>query len=312
MISSSFINESQEVAERKMYTGVTLAKVLCVNPDATEYAALFGREPQSELVYTGKDKDDKDYFKVVLYLETLMTEKPIRVRLDYYVSTKMMSSVRTGKMQVIDRFSNTTWVLPQDFQAQSVPVQTNGHLARILPPYRAAVQGEERLMDFIKNLTGVESIFNYDRATGRFTQRTDKPESDFECRFDDLAPFFRGNFKELKDIVRMSKDRMIKILVGIHTGDNGNMYQCVYPKTYKPTSNDFKLIKDYENDLAGGYVKDYYELSPIHEFVGGAAAMAAQTRQRQDTQLVQPAQPVQQPLYQQQTVSNASEDDLPF
>lgn len=264
--STKFLGESQEAPKKKLHVGYSLMKCIAFNPSDAEYEAMFKVKPQQPLTYTGTTSQGMRYARMVFYMESCDPNYPIHARYDIPLYECVNSSANTGKTQCIDKYGETAWVTADEFQLQSVPVSRTGRTLRIIPPYKACVQGEAQLVQFLKMLMGVRDPWTY--KMGSWVKVDDAKMPEYEFSFDNINSVFTGNFNEIRNVVRLVKERMVWCLLGIHTNEtNGEMYQCIYKQCDYPTSNTCNAIKrSYENDMAGGYVKDYYELTPVHEF----------------------------------------------
>lgn len=315
MISTAYVNEVHEAPAKKLYVGFANMRVIAFNPSPAAYQAIFGVPPTFDLVYYGTGDDGVRWANFTFYLESCLTPNLIRTRVSYRMYEKTNGSQRTGKVQIIDRFSETTWASQDDIQNGRIPVQSNGRLARITTPYRMAYVGEEKVMSALKSIMGVPSPWKYDG--GNWTLVSEDEAKKVEFSLNNVQSVFSGDFSEISEAVKQAKDRMVMCLLGIKANDSG-MHQVVFPKidSWSPA----KITKEYESQLAGGWVNDYYELTEVHEFTGVPVMPPANPVQAAARQATRPAQSIQQayapaqaPVYQQVTPPTMDSDEgLPF
>ena len=91
----------------------------------------------------------------------------------------------------------------------------------------------------------------------------DNPE-DCEARLENIAEYFKGNFKELKDVIALQPNNKVKVLFGVSTTDDNKQYQAVYNQMFlKNNITDYSKL---DENLQGSKAAGAY---PTTEFIVG-------------------------------------------
>ena len=264
--------ESKEGNAAKRYIGVAPVFVLCVNPNKEQLEKLYNTQLENAPEYLSEVEVGEDKHKVQ------------NVRLDFIVktdaekcsgiefTTKMAFFIRKEyrynrdqtKVQVIDKYGRTAWVTVEQAKAHEIPVYKNGP-ANIDKDYRPAYHGEEELTNFIKAYLNIPNVMKYVNNTWVMI---DKPE-DCEARLENIAEYFKGNFKELRDVIALQPNNKVKVLFGVRTTDDNKQYQAVYNQMFlKNTITDYsKLDVDLqERKAAGAYPTTEFTVGDLKEY----------------------------------------------
>ena len=168
------------------------------------------------------------------------------------------------KVQVIDKYDRTAWVAIEQAKSHEIPIYKNGP-ANIDSDYRPAYHGEEELTNFIKAYLNIPNVMKYVNNTWVMV---DKPE-DCEARLESIAEYFKGNFKELRDVIALQPNNKVKVLFGIRTTDDNKQYQAVYNQMFlKNNITDYsKLDADLqERKAAGAYPTTEFTVGDLKEY----------------------------------------------
>ena len=264
----------------KMYKGMAAFNIVAVNPSKAELEALTGREIENDPEYAGKTDEGKEQVRVVFYARTAPGAKlnngiELLVPVSFVLTRDFKVSQTSGKCQVIDKFGRTAWATREDVQSRSVPQYSSGP-ANISADYRPAWQGEEFLVDFLIQWLNIPSPANY--KDGKWIMKEDPSDSEVSL---DMAALFRGDVRELKELVALAAAYTVKGAVGIRTVENENgtrQYQTVFTRKFaKNAVTDYSridaAITEFQN--AGGASNTEFSTQPLHENVVEATSFAA-------------------------------------
>ena len=181
----------------------------------------------------------------------------------------------SGKYQIIDKFGRTAWATKEELQSKSIPQSSSGP-ANISADYRPAWQGEEFLIDFLIQWLNIPNPANY--KDGKWIMKEDPSDSEVSL---DMAALFKGDVKELKELVTLAAAYTVKGAVGIRTVDNENgtrQYQAVFTRKFaKNAVTDYSridaAITEFQN--AGGAPNTEFSTQPLHENVVEATSFTA-------------------------------------
>lgn len=267
--------ETTEGVAVKKYIGVAPMFVLGVNPTKAELEKIYNREVENEPDYLGEQEVGEEGNK----------HKVKTVRLDFIVKSDaekcnvdLTSKVtiflrqeyrvnKTGtKVQVIDKYGRFAWVTKEEAQAHSIPQYSNGP-ANLDADYRPCFVGEEELTEFIKTYLNIPSVQAYVNNT--WVPNPKATPEECEARLESIPEYFKGNFKEIKEIVGMQPNNKIKIMFGVRNTDDGKQFQTAYTSMFiKNNVTDYsRLDKNLkERKDAGAFVNTEFEACDIKEY----------------------------------------------
>lgn len=254
----------------KRYIGVAPVKVLAVNPTKAEMEKIYGTDIENDPVYVGKvDINGQSYNNVRLDFVVATDEEKTGVSMTTKVAIFVREQYRynrdMSKVQVIDKYGRTAWVTKEQAQNHEIPVYANGQPANIDKDYRPCYVGEEDLTNFIKAYLNIPNVMKYVNGTWVLV---DNPQ-DCEARLDNIKDYFRGDFRELKDIMALQPNNKVKVLFGVRTNDEGRQYQAVYTNMFlKNGVTDYsKLDADLqERKAAGAYPTTEFKVCEFKEY----------------------------------------------
>lgn len=277
-ISKGF--ESKEAREFKRYIGVAPVFVAAVNPNKAEHETLFNTTLDEAPVYLDKvsDSDGKEYQRARIQLvlkpdnEKIGFEMPL-VTMAFFIQNRPRVGAASGKTQVIDKYGRTAWASPEELASHAIPMYSNGP-ADIDKDYRPAYVGEEELVEFVKTYLCIPSVSTWDNNQRKMVPNTRVKPEECECRFDNLANLFKGDFSEVKDALSLMPLNKVKVLLGVRTdAESGRLYQSVYTRKFlrNSTTNYSSLDKEIQtmiNDAVanGRTLTTEYEVVPVHEY----------------------------------------------
>nr|DAS84834.1 MAG TPA: hypothetical protein [Crassvirales sp.] len=264
----------------KMYKGMAAFNIVAVNPTKAELEALTGREIENDPEYVGKTEEGKDQVRVVFYAKTAPEAKlnngiELLIPISFMLTKDYKIGQTSGKCQIIDKFGRTAWATKEELQSKSIPQYTSGP-ANISADYRPAWQGEEFLVDFLIQWLNIPNPANY--KDGKWIMKEDPSDSEVSL---DMAALFKGDVKELKELVTLAAAYTVKGAVGIRTVDNENgtrQYQAVFTRKFaKNAVTDYSkidaAIADFQSN--GGAPGTEFSTQPLHENVVEATSFTA-------------------------------------
>lgn len=226
---------STEGLEIKRFIGVGSVFVLAVNPDKKKLEELYMTQLEKEPEYVGEVEVGEDKHKVqnvrLDFIVKTDAEKcggiEFTTKVAFFIRKEYRYNRDQTKVQVIDKYGRTAWVTVEQAKAHEIPVYKNGP-ANIDKDYRPAYHGEEELTNFIKAYLNIPNVMKYVNNTWVMV---DKPE-DCEARLESIAEYFKGNFKELRDVIALQPNNKVKVLFGVRTTDDNKQYQTVYTSMF--------------------------------------------------------------------------------
>lgn len=250
------------VKERKLYTGLANMQVVAVNPTKAEMEKM-GMSPKNDPVYT-KEEDGVTKTRLDIYLSREESEAApaIKAKMALWLEDKLRVS-GAGNNEYLNKFGQSAWAKPGE-EPEYDWFKKEG--------LRQAFDGEERVIDFLKNWANVES--------------------EGECTLETIEKIVKGDVTELNDLARLLKDNYVRVLLGVQTSGS-NQYQAVYTKMFDRPYNtktarwiaklndqygEFKNA-DWQGDLM---LKEYTGATSIEEEtpsdLAGSAAGSGQTK----------------------------------
>lgn len=263
--------ESKEAVEFKRYIGVGSSKVLAVNPDKQALDELMGFESQSDPVYTGTD-DNGEFARIDFIVRTdaeSCNGIEITNKLTFFLRNTPAYNRDKTKVQIIDDYGNSTWTTVEDAKAGNKPLSSNGNPLKIADKYRIAFQGEPELVDFLKIYLCVGDAFNY--TNGAWVLKPDAADNVFGLEH--IKDYFKGNFSELAEALKLQPNNKVKLLYGVRTSDDGKQYQTIAarrnmilrntagPKAFERLEEEIRNAKN-----AGSFATTEFKVQELAEY----------------------------------------------
>lgn len=248
----------KEAPEFKKFIGVGVVGINSVNPprDGVEYVGEIDGIPTVRLAFSlAIHPTEHSDISGTTFLN-LMLRKEYR-----YTNDK-------NKIQVVDKYGRFAWVTKDEMAGHKIPVN-NGTPARLDADYRPAFSGEEPLTKMMKTFMGIKEIDTY--QNGAWVPNPDIADpAECEARFDTIDKLFKGNFKELQDLIEARKNNKFKIVFGIRTTDDGREFQAFYTDRF--LSLNARNISRVDAEIkarqdAGGYKNTVFDTCPLKEYV---------------------------------------------
>lgn len=263
--------ESTEGVDIKRYIGLGSSFVLAVNPNKAKRDELMGYESQNDPEYTGSDDNGK-FARVQFVVRTdpsvtngieITNIVPFTLR-----PTPAYNKDQT-KVQVIDKYGNSTWANVEDAKAGKKLLSSNGNPLKIADQYRMACVGEADLVAFLKAYLNVDDAFNY--KNNAWVLKDTAADDVFGLEY--IKDYFNGDFSELEDALKLQPNNKVKLLYGVRTTDDGKQYQAIASRGEFILKNGTgsnaitKLEKSLFNaKQAGSYANTEFKVQELQEY----------------------------------------------
>ena len=272
--------ESTETAEFKKYVGVGSSFVIAVNPTKKELETIYGREQANDPEYV-VDTDNGKEARITFIVKT---DPSVCNGID--IINRVMFTLRNApaynkdktKVQVIDKYGNSTWTDVETAKAGGKLLSKNGNEMGIDAKYRMAYSGEADLIDFLKAYLCVGSAFNY--VNGSWVKKDDA--EDYVFGLEHIKDYFNGDFSEIKDAIALQPNNKVKLLYGVRTTDEGKQYQSIATRGGMVLRNSagsnalIKLEKELMNAKDNGaYATTEFKVQELAEFDVKATDLSA-------------------------------------
>lgn len=264
--------QSTEAAERKLFIGVGAVKVLAVNPTKAELEKIYNRTIDKEPEYVTEAEINGKKIPSVRISFIVKTDADKNMGIEtitthtYFLRKQYNQGSQSGKYQIMDIYGRTAWGTKEEIRQKNVPMYSNGP-ASIDTDYRLTYVGEEALTLFIKNLLNIPNVQSY--VDGQWVDNPRVNKQDCLVRLDDIENYFKGDFKELREIITYQPNNLVKIAFGVRTADDGRMYQSTYDRLcFKNGVTDYsRLDTEIQNRKnSGGLSNVEYESGILHEY----------------------------------------------
>lgn len=255
---------STEVVEYKKYVGIAPVKVLAVNPTQKELSEIYGRDMKDPEYITEKDGIKSIRVDFIVKKEKSETEEIIS-KISFFIRDAYRTNKDNTKVQVIDKYGRTAWVTQEQFKNKEIPVYSNGP-AKLSKDYEACYIGQENLIQFLIKYLGIPATYNV--VNGQFIDKTEEELKECEAKLVHIAEYFKGDVRELKEILNFQPNNKVKVLFGIKQS-NGREYQTIntdffmYNGTTKYSTVAKMLSKRYDE---GGYPNETYKAEELSEY----------------------------------------------
>ena len=242
------IGKTQASSNFKRYIGVGSSFVLAVNPSKKELDELRGFESQGEPEYV-KDTDDGKEVHIHFVVKTdPATNNGIEMTnlMMFTLRNKPAYSNDQTSVQVIDKYGNSTWAPVEDAKAhKQLPPSAKVDQAS----YRMAAVGEADLVAFLKTYLNVPASLKY--VNSEWVKSEEAETGVFELEH--IKDYFKGDFSELQEALKLQPNNKIKLLYGVKTTDGNKPYQAVAAREGLFTFNNagIKSLERMEKRLAG-------------------------------------------------------------
>lgn len=217
--------ESTDSQEFKRYIGIGSSYVMAVNPTKAELDEIRGFESANEPEYIKEGEKGKEAHVTFV----LKTDPEVNNGIEFTSlltfilrPTQAVNRDET-KIQVIDKYGNSSWGTKEDVNMKKKLLSSEGKELKIDSDYRIACEGEADLIEFLKKYLRIQDVFDY--KNGSWVKKSNP--DDYLCSLEHLKDFFKGDFSELKEVLKLQPNNKLKFLYGVRTTDEGKQYQTV-------------------------------------------------------------------------------------
>lgn len=263
--------ESTEGGDFKRYIGVGSSFVLAVNPNKAKRDELMGYESQNDPEYTGSDDNGK-FARVSFVVRTdpaVTNDIEITNIVSFILRPTPAYNKDQTKVQVIDKYGNSTWASAEDAKAGRKLLSANGNPMKIADQYRVACAGEADLVAFLKAYLNVDDAFNY--KNGAWVLKDNAADGVFGLEH--VKDYFDGDFSEIEGALKLQPNNKVKLLYGVRTTDDGKQYQAIASrgefilKNGSGSSAIARLEKSLLNaKQAGSYATTEFKVQELQEY----------------------------------------------
>ena len=258
--------ESTEGVEVKKYIGIAPVFVTAVNPTKAELEKIYNREIDKDPEYVGvvKDTNIKQVrIDFIIHTDEEKSGIDLNSKITFFIREEFFYNKDKTKVQVIDKYGRTAWATIEQAKAHEIPMYSNGP-ANLDSDYREAYRGEAELTDFIKNYLNIPNVMDY--KNNSWVMKSNPEDS--EVRLDNIINYFKGDFSELKSVIKLQPNNKIKVMFGVRSVD-GKEYQAVYNQmTLKNNITNYdRLDKDLKNRMSSGaFATTEFSACPLKEY----------------------------------------------
>lgn len=258
-------SESTEGFVNKLFLGIGAYKVLGVQPSKAELSKFYGRDINDDPKYI-EVKDGKTQLRIDFILQTNPEKNngiEMTTKVSYFLSPEYQFNKDQTKVKVINKYGECTWLTKEDAKAKVIPENLSWYENADIRP---CFVGEEELTAFIKAYLNIPNK-SYRKKDGSVVTIPNK--ADAEARLDNIAAYFKGDFKELKSILAIQPNNSVKFATGIKETDNNKKYQVLFtqfPMKLNVTDYTYceKVVK--EKQSGGGYPNCTFVFKPLEEY----------------------------------------------
>lgn len=261
--------ESQDNVVFPKYIGVGMFNVISVNPTKAEAEVIYGRDIENEIVYTSKDeKTDVAQVRLDFIVKTIPEKNDgieLLSKISFFLKNEPRLNRDGDKIEVINKYGETTWVTIEQAQAglNEVPANVSGWFEG---PYRPVCVGESDLTSFLKIYMSIPGK-SYKKKSGEIVY-LENP-ADAEARLDNIMTYFSGNVREIQQLVKLQPNNKVQLAIGVKTTDDNKQYQdCFTKMPMRSNLKDFSkldaAIKDAKDN--GAYSHTEFSIKPLAEY----------------------------------------------
>lgn len=274
-------NESTEALQINRFMGMASVYVKGVNPTKSELEAFYGRDFDNEPEYL-KTVERNGVNVPQVQIDFLVQADPekytaangdsidFKSRVTIYLVKNYRMGSNSGKYQIIDKYGRTAWATKEEIDNRQIPMYKNGP-ARIDQDYHVAYEGEEELINFLRAYLNISSPEKY--VNEKWVMLEPDKLSDCESSLEHMEDYFKGDTRELKEIIGYQPNNKVKVCFGIKTvteGPNaGRQYQTSYNRNFlrNGVSNYSRLDAEIvEAQSKGAFPNTEFDTKDLHPY----------------------------------------------
>ena len=199
-----FTTEESKCGTGYLKTGIFNARVLGINPTASELNKILGKEAKEgdkepEYLYT---KDEKDHVRIVFWVEDVLSKWKTKIEFDIINEE---ASTKSGNPIWINQLGDNAKVTKENLQKWFIEFHKSKEDKTIIGEknYKRALVNEAQLYEFMRAWMSGKSTTN--QKINWYAPTTDI--------FLDRKKLFRGNVSELTDQLKASEEENITTTV---------------------------------------------------------------------------------------------------
>lgn len=267
--------ESTEAQVIKRYIGLAPVYVLAVNPDKATLEKVYNTTLDEEPNYISEAKEaDGSTVNTVRVSFLIKTDaekvgEEVITNATFFLREQYQYNKDKSKVKVIDKYGRTAWATIDEAKNKTIPQYSSGP-AKIDADFRPMVVGEEELTNFIKTYLCVPALEVFNSNTQKWGPNPKVTPADCEARLDSIKNYFKGDFTELREAIKLQPNNKVKLMFGVRTADNGAQYQAVYTRVV--LSNNSNSTNKLTTDLAerksyGAFNNTEFDAGEFREYV---------------------------------------------
>lgn len=249
------------------HIGIGTFEIAAINPNAKELTELFGRPVEQEPVYV-TDKGDYKTARVCVYLRNVTggATSNFVTQVNFFLDGQVKKS-QSGKIKVIDKYGNCRWVTEEEYKDHKIPLDKNGNKLVLAPDYRACLGDEDLLVKLLRAYLVLDRPDEY--INGCWVFKSQDKLKDIESSLEKTKDYFKGDFSELKEIVKLQPNNKFQALLGIRKTDDGKEYQDVFRHHFMQywESNLSQLEYQLGQNKEYSYSHTIFEICPLKEYL---------------------------------------------
>lgn len=240
--------QTTEGGSFKMYVGLTPIGCKYVCPNKEQLSQIFGREWTKDTNYIKTSEDGIQQVNLMfpLTVENKVNGEDVKFTVLQTISIWNAPRLKSdgSKFQVVDKWGNFSWVTEEEFNNHTTPLSNSGKKLKIdASNWRKAYRGEENLMKFLKPRLNINDAFEY--KNNEWSLKSDTSNS--ECRLDEIAKYFQGDFSEIQNALNIMPENKVKGYVYVDEYE-GKQRQAIAREYVNLASNKYgDLEKEIEN-----------------------------------------------------------------
>ncbi|KKN88721.1 hypothetical protein LCGC14_0246120 [marine sediment metagenome] len=257
-------SKEKVVAERRLFTGLALVKVIAINPTMEEMDVLGIRQPKKAPVYTEEMDDGAGGKYMRTRLDFYLKNEAVSTRMALFVDEQQVRSKDKTKHQYINNHAQVTWAEdPKAFMSWYV-----AETARI------AITGEERLHNFLWAWGNIKTFVSKEE------EMDGKTQASIDASLNSPAKIAAGEIKELRGYLKNIANNEVRVLLGVkdyqfqdvYTGYFGRASTESHAQWLKALQSSYSQYRnDYQGNLAFKVYVPPNEVD-IAQDTGGATA----------------------------------------
>jgi len=274
--------QTTEGGSFKMYVGLTPIGCKYVCPTKEQLSQILGREWTKDTNYVKTSEDGIPQVNLMfpLTVENKVNGEDVKFTVLQTISIWNAPRLKSdgSKFQVVDKWGNFAWVTEEEFNNHITPLSNSGKKLKIdSSNWRKAYRGEENLMKFLKPRLNIDDAFEY--KNNEWSLKSDTSNS--ECRLDEIAKYFQGDFSEIQNGLNMMPENQVKGYAYVDEYEGKQRQAIAREYVYLNSDKYGNLEKEIENINNNKGTK--FTLCELKEYVVESTQFSQSTAQMPQT-----------------------------